>query len=158
MVKTITTIEILNIYTWYKNLRNNPDKPLNVLPLAVQWKLKKNIAKISTVADNFLSLREEAEADLQNQFMSDEKSYDKQMEDGTVSRLVREEFLDEFRDKANEVNAKLNEICDEKNDIDIDMINIDEIITMIPEDQNVLTIDDIEMLDFMDEASQKKES
>lgn len=148
MTKTFTTLEIINICAWYKQSRENPDKPLSVLPLTVQWKLKNNVTKLQTLSDNFMNFRDEADNAIREEYISDEKSEESVDEQGQPIRKIKDEYLETYQAKVTELNEKLSEIIAEKQDVDIDTIDINAVVDEIV-DNSKLTIEDLEMLNFM---------
>lgn len=149
MNKTLTTLQILNICAWYKQVRENPDKPLSALPLTTQWKVKNNVAKIQAIADNFISFRDEADNEIREEFISDTKSEETTDENGQAIRKIKDEYLEEYQNKVTELNNKLNEIVNEENEVDIDCVDLDKIVEQIKDDEKKFTIDDLEMMAFM---------
>lgn len=149
MTKTLTTLQILNICAWYKQVRENPDKPLSALPLTTQWKVKNNVAKIQSIADNFVSFRDEADNEIREEFISDTKSEETTDENGQAIRKIKDEYLEEYQSKVTELNNKLNEIVSEENEVDIDCVDLDKIVEQIKDDEKKFTIDDLEMMAFM---------
>lgn len=153
MIKTFTTIDIVTICAWYKECREKEDKPLNDLPLKTQWTLKKNVAAIQPIAENFIAFRDENEKNVQIKYMDDEHSYEDVDENGQSVRKVRDNYQKQFEDDLNEINTKLSEIAVEQNDIEIEFLNIENLINELPE-HTALTIDDLEILNFMDKQAE----
>ena len=150
MIKELTTLEILNICAWYKKCREDANKPLGVLPLTVQWKIKNNIKKIQDIADNFTQFRDDADNEIREEYISDEKSEESTDENGMAIRKIKDEYLEAYQAKITELNAKLTEIVESKNSIDFDCIDINAIVDQINDTDKKFTIDDLEMLMFMD--------
>ena len=34
---TLTTLDVISVVTWYKNIREKEEKPLSELPIKTQW-------------------------------------------------------------------------------------------------------------------------
>lgn len=151
MIKKFNTLEVLNICTWYKQARENEKKPLNDLPLKAQWNLKKNIAALTPIAENFFSLQQESEEQLRSAYISDEKSYVDTDENGQEIRKVKDEYLDDFQKEVNDLNNKLNDILNEENEFDLAIIDVDKIIDEIGDKETELSVDDLEILSLMAE-------
>lgn len=151
MTKTFTTLEILNICAWYKQLRDKDTKPLNILPLKVQWTLKKNISALTPISDNFIEFQTSAEEGLKSKYIGDDKSFDDTDENGNQVRKVKDEFLPEFQNEVNELNQKIQEILDETNEIELTPINVDAFIDNLDPESTALTVDDLEVLASMGE-------
>lgn len=145
MTKKFTTLDLLNVAAWYKQMREKEEKPLNDLPLKVQWNLKKIISSFSSMIENFTQLQQEAEAKIRNEFANDEKSYEDVSEEGEPIRKIKDEFLEDFQQKSMEFNSKLNEILMETNEISFEPISIEDLIDKLPEDTK-LGLEDMEMI------------
>lgn len=149
MEKTYSTLDVLNICAWYKQARENEKKPLNDLPLKTQWTLKKNITAMNPIAENFSNLQKEAEENLRSRYMGDDKSYPDKDEQGQDIRKIKDEFMAEFQKEVNDMNIKLNDILEEKVNININPIYINDIIDEIGDKKTNLSVDDLEVLDLM---------
>lgn len=154
MVKKLTTLEILNICAWYKKCREDENKPLSVLPLTIQWKIKNNIKKIQDIAENFNQFRDEADNEIREEYISDEKSEDSTDENGLPVRKIKDEYLEAYQTKITELNAKLTEIVESENDVDFDCVDINSIVDQINDTDKKFTIEDLEMLMFMDNSEE----
>lgn len=155
MLKKLTTLEILNICAWYKKCREDANKPLSVLPLTVQWKIKNNVKKIQDIADNFSQFRDEADNEIREEYISDEKSEESTDENGLPIRKIKDEYLEGYQAKITELNAKLTEIVESENEIDFDCVDINAIVEQINDPEQKFTIDDLEILmTFMDNSEE----
>lgn len=155
MTKIFTTIDIVTICAWYKACREKEEQPLNNLPLKIQWILKKNITTLQPIAENFLSFRDENEKNVQMKYADDEHSYEDVDENNQAVRKIRDEYQEQFQNDLNEINNKLNEIAMEQNEVEIEFLNIESLIEELPE-HSTLTIDDLEILNFMDNSTEKQ--
>ena len=153
MKKVFTTLEVLNICAWYKQARENEKKPLNSLPLKVQWTLKKNITAMNTIAENFTNLQKEAEDDLRNRYMGDDKSYADKDEQGQDIRKIREEYMSSFQKEVNDMNMKLNDILMETVELELSPINVENIVNEIGDKETALSVEDLEILEQMKEET-----
>lgn len=151
MKKVFTTLEVLNICAWYKQARENEKKPLNSLPLKVQWTLKKNITAMTPTADNFQNLQKEAEENLRAKYMGDDKSYPDKDEQGQDIRKIKDEYMTEFQGEVQEMNMKLNDILMEEIEIELSPISVDNVIDEIGDKDTALSVDDLEILETMKE-------
>lgn len=154
MKKVLTTLEVLNICAWYKQARENEKKPLNSLPLKVQWTLKKNITAMTPTADNFTNLQKEAEDDLRARYMGDDKSYADKDEQGQDIRKIKDEWMDEFQKEVMDMNTKLNDILSETVEIELAPINIDKLLDEIGDKETSLSVEDLEILEQMKEDTE----
>jgi len=143
---TLSTLEILNIVSWYKEKRQDEKKPLGALPLKIQWELKKNIDKISPIADSYMNFKQEIENKLQEEYATDEKSMIDES-DNTV-RKIKDEYIAEYQKEIAEMTEKLNEILIEQNEIEMNSFDVEDILNNL-EDDCGLTIDDLDILNFL---------
>lgn len=151
MQKTFSTLEILNICGWYKQIREKEDKPLNDLPLKVQWDLKKNINAMGSIADDFLALQKENEDELKSHYVDDEHSFESVDEEGNPVRKIKDEYLADFQAAVTEMNKKLTDILEETNDIEIKPIDVDAVVESLGDNEAKLTVDDLEILSVFNE-------
>ena len=147
---TLTTLDVISVVTWYKNIREKEEKPLSELPMKTQWAIKKNMDKLNPISQSFFNFREEAENELRQEYATDEKSEDIVNEEtGKTTRQVKAEYMEDYQNKINELNIKLTEIVAEKNDIDLDIIDLDTVIEENGDKFKNLTIDDLDIINFM---------
>ena len=147
---TLTTLDVISVVTWYKNIRENENKPLSELPMKTQWAIKKNMDKLNPISQSFFTFREEAENELRQEYATDEKSEDVTNEEtGETTRQVKTEYMEDYQTKINELNIKLTEIVAEKNEIDLDTIDLDKVIEENSDNFKNLTIDDLDIINFM---------
>lgn len=151
MKKALTTLEVLNIGAWYKQARENEKKPLNSLPLKVQWILKKNMTVLNPIIENFTNLQKEAEDELRNNYISDEKSFADKDADGNDIRKIKEEYMPDFQNEVADMNNKLNDILMEVTEVEFSPINVDQILDEIGDKETPLTVEDLEVLEMMKE-------
>lgn len=102
-------IEIIAIMRSY--MKEREEKRSLVLPVAVAWKRRLNMKKISEAAN----IIEEALSEVDAAYSDDEHS--KKMENG---RQVKEEHLKEYYNKR-------GEILDQETDLEIKMVGIEEL-------------------------------
>ncbi len=158
----LTNLEILNIVAWYKDFKAS--KKNEELPLRVQYDLERNIAKMIEPAQSFETFRNDRIKDIQNEFITDEKSYiAKEIqrdengnpvigEDGKAIeeeiRKVKDEYFADYQDKIIKMNAELEKIAVEKEEISVKTFDLDEMIDKL--ENTSLKLDDLNMLAFMD--------
>lgn len=173
--KTFTNAEILNITEWYNANRNNVEtrRKFDCLPARVQLGLKRNIETLSPILKPFIELRDDMQKELQDEFFGEEKSdeiiqtvYDNTgnpildadgNEQTQPARQVKPEYLKEYQERAEELNNKIYEMLIERNDMELKVFNMDDILDSIPDDSQ-LNIDDFEMLYIMDINKEEEKS
>lgn len=148
--KTYSTLEILNVLAWYKQKSTGANNMFNELPLKTQWYLRENISRLSKIADQFDEDKETEAKKLLDEFSSDEKSRIVTEPDGSKIREVRPEYLEEFNTALELSKVKTQEILNQKHEIEISTVSIDEIVENLKSDTK-FTISDLDMLYFMDE-------
>lgn len=169
MTKTFSMIETLNIVSYINN--NMSEDQVKELPTKVRWNLKKNMDKLVSAAKRFEDFRDELIKELQTNYFNDEKSYEytetKRDEDGnpvlnadgieeTVQmRKVKDEYQEEYEAAVQELNGKLQEILGEKNDYEINVIDMDAFVDSLPNDTSI-DYDCLSILSFMDETTNVK--
>lgn len=150
--RTFNTLETVNLATWYANIRNNEATrtKFDGFPINVQWALKKNITKINTIAQEFLSFKEEKVEQLQKEYLTSDETSNEIEQDGQIVRAVKPEYIEEFKEKANKLDEELRKLLEETHDIELGVINLNNVVEDL--DGNIsVTMDDLDMLSFMDE-------
>jgi len=104
-----------------------------------------------------MTFRDENEKNVQAKYMDDEHSEESTDENNNPIRKVREKYQEDFSKDLNEINMKLSEIALEENSVDIEFLNIEALIDDLPEHTS-LTIDDLEILNFMDKEDKDTET
>ena len=106
--------------------------------------------KLNPISQSFFTFREEAEEELRQEYATDEKSEDIVNEEtGETTRQVKAEYMEDYQNKINELNVKLTEIVAEKNEINLDVIDLDAVIEENGDKFKNLTIDDLDIINFM---------
>lgn len=165
MKKIFKNIEVLNIVAYVNQM---PKEKADELPLKFRWNLKKNIDKLRPIAEAYENFRNEQVQQLQAKWFDEEHSEEfmqaklddegKPMVDADGNeitepmRKIKEEFMDDYTNDVNELNAKLNEIAYEDNEVEISTVDFDAFIDALPEESKI-DFDDITMLSFQDETS-----
>ena len=169
-IKTFNNIEVLSICNFINQL--TPEKN-DKLGLKVRWAIKKGNDKLAPIAKRYEDFRNEIVNELQKAWFTDEKSEEfmqpKLDADGNPivdadgnevtepMRKIKDEFMDEYQAAVAEANRKLQEIAEEKNDVEIDTFDIDAFVENL-DDDGVLTFDDLTMLTAFDETTNTKEA
>lgn len=158
MKRSFMTAEIFNIVSYFSKM---PNEKMTALPTKMRWYIRKNLTRFAPIAKDFEEFRNDIIKDIQTEYFGEEKSEEIMQDvvgqdgqpvrdgEGNIvterARKVKDEFLDEYRKKLEEVNAKLNEIAVEKQEIEIDEIDLDGFVETMPED-SIITYDDLDML------------
>ena len=145
-----------------------PKEKADELPLKFRWNLKKNTDKLRPIAEAYENFRNEQVQQLQAKWFDEEHSEEfmqakiddegKPIVDADGNeitepmRKIKEEFMDDYTKDVNELNAKLNEIAYEDNEVEISTVDFDAFIDALPEESKI-DFDDITMLSFQDEST-----
>ena len=143
--------------TWYNN-NFKPSDSNKELPMKLRLNLQRNISALIDNAQSFEKVCREMWDDVQKGFLTDEKSREvkemKKDESGEekeiVSRVVKEEFREEYQQKNKEMSEKIEELSKETEIYSIRLFDLDEFADSLPKD-TILSVDDLFMLTFMDE-------
>lgn len=153
----LSNYQILKIVSWYNN-NFKPSDSNKELPMKLRLNLQRNISALIDNAQSFEKVCREMWGDVQKGFLTDEKSREvkemKKDESGEekeiVSRVVKEEFREEYQQKNKEMSEKIEELSKETEIYSIRLFDLDEFADSLPED-TILSVDDLFMLTFMDE-------
>ena len=169
-IKSFNSLEVLTICNFINQL--TPEKN-DKLGLKLRWAIKKGFDKLSPIAKQYEDFRNEIVNELQKAYFDEEHSEEfmqpkldaegKPMVDADGNevtepmRRIKEEFMDDYQAAVAEANRKLQEIAEEKNDIEIDTFDIDAFVENL-DDDGVLTFEDLTMLTAFDESTNVKEA
>ena len=158
---TITNFEALNIASWNAQLT---EEKRNAIPMKVRFYLKKFLAKILPDIKQFEEFRDSELKALQDEYFNDEKSIERQVPkkdengndvldaDGNIemeaTRVVKDEYLEEYQVKVDELNKKLMEILNEQNTYECSTFDVDKFVENLPDD-TPLEYDDINIIDVI---------
>lgn len=133
MRTTLTNLEITNIMN-YVNSENSVAKNTTMkFTIKFAWKFKKNIKRLADAYDTFIKMREE----IMKEYSGDEFSYE---EEGTGNRYVKQEYMNEYY-------GKINELFLQTTEIEIDKVKLEELAADM--DKFELSIPELEALSFM---------
>jgi len=149
MKKEFYNIEVVNVVAAINQILGDSEKAKD-LPIKFRWALKKNIAALTPTVKNFEEFRQELIDELQKEYFNEEKSHIEKDEDDNEIRKVNDEFMEEYNNKVNELNEKLQELLAEKNEYEISTVDMDEFVNGLP-DNTALEFNDIEIFSFMEE-------
>ena len=153
MTKELLVMECININGWYNQIRADKNK-LNGLSVKTLWALRKNMKKISEITDYFNEFKDNLENELKDEFFNDEKSEETIVKDengqDVHAQKVKDEYLQEYQNKINELNNKLNELVMTKESLDLDPIDMDKEMDRLDIDCN-LNMDDLDILSVFEQ-------
>ena len=150
ITKTISVFVALNETAWYDQKHEEVKNLSDTARLA----LKRNMKALSEMASDFRDLQRELEQELQDKFTTDEKSVETELEgpDGNMQpgRRIKDEFIEEYQKEVNEVNAKLDALALEEDEIELYVIDLDAEIARIDEKDLDITDEAIDMLSLFE--------
>lgn len=153
MTKELLVMECININGWYDQVRQDKKK-LNGLSVKTLWALRKNMKKIAEVADYFKEFKEGLEQEIKDDFFNSEKSEETVVKDNegneTPAQKVKDEYLQDYQTRINEINGKLNELVLTKEEFDFTPIDIESEIERLDTDCN-LNMDDLDILSVFEQ-------
>ena len=160
-MKNFKISEAQAIIRWFNSFR---EERIKTMPIKVQWNLLSNIKLLEPSVQKFEEFREGLLKGLQDEYFGEEKSDEDMIpqrdadgntvldEDGNPvleeGRTVKPEFMDEYREKIEEINKSIREVLAEETEYDFKEINVEEIIDKLPEDTKV-ELSDIEMMSLI---------
>ena len=153
MTKELLVMECININGWYDQVRQDKNK-LNGLSVKTLWALRKNMKKIAEVADYFKEFKEGLEQEIKDDFFNSEKSEETVVKDNegneTPAQKVKDEYLQDYQTRINEINGKLNELVLTKEEFDFTPIDIESEVERLDADCN-LNMDDLDILSVFEQ-------
>ena len=153
MTKELLVMECININGWYDQIRQDKKK-LNGLSVKTLWALRKNMKKIAEVADYFKEFKEGLEQEIKDDFFNSEKSEETVVKDNegneTPAQKVKDEYLQDYQTRINEINGKLNELVLTKEEFDFTPIDIESEVERLDTDCN-LNMDDLDILSVFEQ-------
>lgn len=156
MNKTLQTIEVLNIVAFLDDAIKT--KKIDELSIKARWAIKKSLKELAEIDSKFKEFKEELESNFKDSyFMNDEKSEptklvqkDENGQDIEVDgRKVKAEFMAEYNQALEDMNAKLREVLFDENDVAINVFDVDSEIDKLSDDSQ-FTFEDLEMLSIFD--------
>lgn len=169
--RTLMLVEAQNIVHWFNEFKNEKIKDL---PIKVQWNILSGIKEIQPAVTKFEEFKNDLINNLQNEYFgNDEKSEPFEREqtndkgeviyddDGNPVieslRKIKKEYIEEYKNKANQLNIEINKLLIEKTTYNFKEIDLDVIIDNLKDDTKI-TLDDINMISFIDISAADKES
>lgn len=126
--KTLLTSDALTILNWVESRDSFWAK--EKLPIKIQWDMRKNISELKKIRDAYNEFYQK----IIDKYSKDEYSEDIENEDGTVTRNVKQEHMEEYTNEVREILTIENEVelkqfdIDDFGDLDI-LINETELLT-----------------------------
>ena len=130
---TIPMIAAVNEVAWYEQEKDS----LSVLSVKARWNLKKNMKALGELAQQFNEFRDNIQGELRERYTTDEMSDEAEVDDGNGNKVpgrkVKDEYLEEYNRDVNEMNAKLVDLLNEMEDVDLYYIDMDAEVENLPD-------------------------
>ena len=168
MKKELYLIEAQNICGFYNQEKDNH---LKELPIKIQWAILSAVKQLQPKVQEFEEFRNKLTNDLQQEYFSDESNKCEETQvpqtdengenviddTGAVvmqdARKIKDEFMEEYQAKVNELNAELQNLMIEKTEYEFKGFDLDKVVEGLPDDTKI-TIDDINMISFLDNGDE----
>ena len=151
MNKTIINLIAINEEAWYT--RDETQEKLKALPLKLQWRIRKNMKPLETIAKEFQDFRAELEQKRNLEWFLEGNGKCKKItqENGEEVLQILDDCLDDFRKYEEDLNRQINEVIQEEATIEYTPIDLEEIIELVDSmEDTAFTMDDLDMLSIFE--------
>lgn len=134
ITKTIPMIAAINETAWYAQEK----EALGALSVKVRWNLKKNMKELDVLASQFQEFKNGLEEELRTKYTTDEMSVETEVDDGNGNKVpgrkIKDEYMEAYQNDVNEMNAKINELLYEEEEISLYAIDMDAEVERMSDD------------------------
>ena len=130
MKQTIKVQKAVELSAWYQQEKDE----LGALSIKSRWNLKKNMLEIDKIANQFNEFKESTMQAFRDSYINNDKTFREEDQDGRELFKIKPEFIDDWRKEMGEINAKLAEVADEENEIELHEIDMEAEIERMPDD------------------------
>lgn len=154
----LSNTQVFEVVGWYNNdFKKN--KRNEVLPLKLQLDLQRNIGSLIEAAQSYEKVCKQLVINVQKEYFTEEKTIEKKKiqkdengeEKEVFEHILKDEYKEEYSEKINDINEKIQELGKEGEVYTLRVFDLDTFVDSNPP----LTVDDLYMLTFMDENSEK---
>ncbi|MFR8093856.1 hypothetical protein [Anaerobutyricum hallii] len=154
----LSNTQVFEVVGWYNNdFKKN--KRNEVLPLKLQLDLQRNIGSLIEAAQSYEKVCKQLVMNVQKEYFTEEKTIGKKKiqkdengeEKEVFEHILKDEYKEEYNEKINDINEKIQELGKEGEVYTLRVFDLDTFVDSNPP----LTVDDLYMLTFMDENSEK---
>lgn len=154
----LSNTQVFEVVGWYNNdFKKN--KRNEVLPLKLQLDLQRNIGSLIEAAQSYEKVCKQLVMNVQKEYFTEEKTIEKKKiqkdengeEKEVFEHILKDEYKEEYGEKINDINEKIQELGKEGEVYTLRVFDLDVFVDSNPD----LTVDDLYMLTFMDENSEK---
>lgn len=157
MKKNIMMIQAVNFVSYYNN--EETKKRLSSLPLKLQWTIRKNVKEISKLSKEFEDFRAELIQKRNEEWFVEGNGKCEKFTEKTPNGEEREmlritnEYIDEYKIYENGINAQLEDILKETNEINYTPIDLDDFVEQA--EGTDITMDDIDMISMFENKEEE---
>lgn len=130
MKQTIKVQKAVELSAWYQKDKDN----LGALSIKSRWNLKKNMLEIDKIARQFTEFKESTMQAFRDSYINNDKTFREEDQDGRELFKIKPEYIEDWRKEMGEINAKLAEVADEENEVELHEIDMEAEIERMPED------------------------
>lgn len=154
----LSNAQVFEVVGWYNNdFKKN--KRNEVLPLKLQLDLQRNIRSLIEAAQSYEKVCKQLVINVQKEYFTEEKTIEEKKiqkdengeEKEVFEHILKDEYKEEYNEKINDINEKIQELGKEGEVYTLRVFDLDAFVDSNP----ALTVDDLYMLTFMDENSEK---
>lgn len=154
----LSNTQVFEVVGWYNNdFKKN--KRNEVLPLKLQLDLQRNIGSLIEAAQSYEKVCRQLVMNVQKEYFTEEKTIEEKKiqkdengeEKEVFEHILKDEYKEEYNEKINNINEKIQELGKEGEVYTLRVFDLDAFVDSNPD----LTVDDLYMLTFMDENSEK---
>lgn len=154
----LSNTQVFEVVGWYNNdFKKN--KRNEVLPLKLQLDLQRNIGSLIEAAQSYEKVCKQLVMNVQKEYFTEEKTIEKKKiqkdengeEKEVFEHILKDEYKEEYGEKINDINEKIQKLGKEGEVYTLRVFDLDVFVDSNPD----LTVDDLYMLTFMDENSEK---
>lgn len=130
MKQTIKVRKAVELSAWYQKDKDN----LGALSIKSRWNLKKNMLEIDKIARQFTEFKEATMQEFRDSYINNDKTLREEDQDGRELFKIKPEFIEDWRKEMGEINAKLAEVAEEENEVELHEIDMEAEIERMPDD------------------------
>lgn len=130
MKQTIKVQKAVELSTWYQQEKDE----LGALSIKSRWNLKKNMLEIDKIANQFNEFKESTMQAFRDSYINNDKTFREEDQEGRELFKIKPEFIEDWRKEMGEINAKLAEVADEENEVELHEIDMEAEIERMPDD------------------------
>lgn len=130
MKQTIKVQKAVELSAWYQKDKDN----LGALSIKSRWNLKKNMLEIDKIARQFTEFKESTMQEFRDSYINNDKTLREEDQDGRELFKIKPEYIEDWRREMGEINAKLAEVAEEENEVELHEIDMEAEIERMPDD------------------------